>query len=122
MKKSEFIQEVCDEINTIKEKTTQRELNRLNIDDFDYKSSSNCIYGQMTGGCFSKRAIKLHPKKYDQISDYEIFDKKTCFSKLLKKPGNYFTALEQYLYICSKNKEKQIIQYLKGELDELYIN
>lgn len=43
----------------LKEHTTPEELARLDIADFSSYDSKHCIYGLMTGNCYSVRASKL---------------------------------------------------------------
>ena len=128
MKKSEFIQEVCNEINTIKERATKKEIDRLNFDKFEHTHSGHCIYGQMTGDCGSKRANQLYMKSLDEISKpsaYANTDENGndvyTFKDLDLERGNNFTYLESYLFTCSRKTQKEIIEYLKGESTELYI-
>ena len=128
MKKSEFIQEVYNEINTIKEKATKREISRLNFNKFEHTNSGQCIYGQMTGDCYSTRAKDLYIKSLDAISKHNV-DVNTDengndiykFKDLDLEKGNSFTYLESYLFTCSRKTQKEIIQYLKGESTKLYI-
>ena len=128
MKKSEFIQEVCNEINTIKERATKKEIGRLNFDKFEHAHSGECIYGQMTKDCNSKRANQLYIKSLDEISKpsaYANTDENGNdvykFKDLDLERGNNFTYLESYLFTCSRKTQKEIIEYLKGESTELYI-
>ena len=128
MKKSEFIQEVCNEINTIKERATKKEIGRLNFDKFEHANIEKCIYGQMTGDCGSERAKDLYMKSLDAVPKPNIYAKHDengndvyKFKDLDLERGDYFTYLESYLFTCSRKTQKEIIEYLKGESTELYI-
>ena len=116
MKKSEFLLEVKAELDNLKAKATKEEISMLNLEKFHHNSSSNCIYGQMTGDCDSARAIMLSPKVYSDIGSGYIFSKQN-FKKTEK--FNCYTALEKYLFMVKKPTHKKIISYLKGEIDTI---
>ena len=105
----EFIQEVMNEINHIKENATAEEIAKLDFSDFYPHSHSNCIYGQMTGDCSSLRAKTLTIKTYDD----EPKEEECGF--LIINTGFYFTTLEVYLFKSKPETNEQIIQYLKNE-------
>lgn len=118
MKKSKFIKEVLIELEGIKARATKEEINRLN---FDHRKPAYCIYGQMTGTCNSDRAIEIYGKNYEEISreyneDLVIFDKQD-FSK-----GNWFTALEKYLFMVEAPVHEEIIKFLKGEVETIKLD
>ncbi len=116
MKKSEFLLEVKAELDNLKAKATKKEISKLNFENFDHNSSSNCIYGQMTEHCESARAKKLSPKVYSDIGCGHIFSKQN-FKK--EEKYNSYTALEKYLFMVKKPTHKKIISYLKGEFDTI---
>ena len=94
----EFIQEVMNEINHIKVIATAEEIAKLDFSTFNVRHKELCIYGQMTGGCDSKRAKELTPK--------------THF-------GAYYTSLEVYLFSSKSVTDESIIQYLKNKTNTL---
>lgn len=121
-KKQMFLQEVKQELDTIKEKATKTEIGNLNFDRFNHNSVSNCIYGQMTGDCDSPRAKELYPKKYDDVWDESIAvvgEINRSFKSQSMREGTYLTALEKYLYMTTRNKHNEVIKYLKGEINEI---
>lgn len=127
MRKKDFLDLVMIELNHIKENATTKEIDKLNINFFDHTDSYCCIYGLMTGECSSERARELYSKSFDTISDnnWEVY---TPFSQQTMRKGNEFTALEKYLFMISpkqdlseSNKYKEIISYLKGEINEIIL-
>jgi len=148
MKKSEFLKDVKHEIDMLKKHATKEELSKLDFYKFNYKSGFQCIYGQMTGTCESKRAEELMGK-----SCIRVFESPSGVSSLgessfneIKKHingenknqtwnvdglGNHWLTGEKKLrnykhlsalegYICLKGaKVNNIIRYLKGESDKL---
>lgn len=130
MKKSEFLELVYHELEVIKTMATSEEIGRLDFSTFDHTRQKNCIYGQMTGGCYSRRAREIHPKIYnpeilvshDLYIDLVPFDKSrpglesyVPFSNQVFNLGGTDSPLERYLYMSKSTKHKQIIEYLKGE-------
>lgn len=118
MKKSTFFKEVKVELDAIKKNATQEEIQKLDFTDFNHQKVGRCIYGQMTGYCFSKRANEIQKKKYKDLGF--IID--TSFEGHNFTKGNKYTALEKYLFMVSPDKHLEIIQYLKGEINEIIID
>lgn len=58
-KKIELINLVKEEAKKLKELGKDFELERLSFDNLNPSSKSSCIYGQITGSCFSDRAEEL---------------------------------------------------------------
>lgn len=50
---------VDQEITNLKKYATKEEISKLNFENFCPSSERRCIYGQMTGGCYTKRANYL---------------------------------------------------------------
>ena len=77
MKKSEFLQDVAHGVKMLKKHAFKTELIKLNLETFDQRRVSECIYGQMTGHCGSKRAKRLMDKsciRVFNVSDKEGVD------------------------------------------------
>lgn len=122
MKKAEFLQMVKNELDTIKAKATKEEIGRLDFSKFEHYSGYDCIYGQMTGLCNSKRAKELMPKVFNDIVSWDNYERYVSFSKQLMKKGNNYTALEKYLYMVKAPMHEKIIKYLKGEISEITLS
>lgn len=118
MEKTTFTKLVLDELEAIKTKATKEEIDRLDFTTLDVKNNFKCIYGQMTGDCFSKRAKELMPKSFDYLFG-TLGDKDYRFQNQSFEKGESFTALEKYLGMCDSVMHKKIIQYLKGEIQEI---
>lgn len=124
MKKSVFLIAVIAEIKRIKRLATDEEIAKLNFSRFEHWSSCDCIYGQMTGHCDSKRANEIMPKKFADVdAEHSTIhvNHKYKFSDQSFKKGTYFTALEKYLYMCPKTTHKHIFDFLKGKTKTLVI-
>jgi len=120
---------VRDEAAKLKANATGEELNRLNLDTFWAMHSERCIYGQMTGFCRSKRAIKLLSQC--AVSFSGCVDEDTWATT---PPVNGFVPVKPYhvyeiaafspieVYIAQPQaKNENLIAYLKGEKERLVI-
>ncbi len=105
--------EALNEIKNIKKHATKEEIERLNFETFNPKRASFCIYGQMTGSCYSDRAIELGPKCYQ--SSYVGFTE----GKIDLRSGKAFTALEKYVAYADPQINRNIIDFIKGERTSL---
>lgn len=139
-KKQQFLKDVMHEINALKQNATQKEISNLNFDEFNPRTPSDCIYGQLSGDCSSQRAkslmdvscirvMDLDCEGVDGILHKEIEDEEFNINGEYEaqtwnsdswngRSYRYLSALEGY--ICTKNaNNKGIIQYLKGEIQTL---
>lgn len=145
MKKTDFLKAVEHEVKTLKKLATKEELENLNFEYLHPEFPQSCIYGQMTGECYSKRAKELMDKACiivtntgeEGMGTEEFYGKTYSQAKHLingkntgqgwkGEPGSMFgsrsyahlSALEAY--ICLKGaKTKSIISFLKGETEKL---
>jgi hypothetical protein len=116
MTKKEFIALVISEIENIKQKATAEEIGKLNFYHLLPMYKTDCIYGQMTGNCYSARAKELKQNRFQDVPDYDY-----TYTEAKKKfmvRGDNFSALEVYI-VLKDSKNKEVIQYLKGEINEL---
>ena len=136
-KVKDFKADVLHEINMLKKHATKKEKVLLDFDRFNYDLKRNCIYGQLTGSCDSKKAEELMdkccirvmnlPNGTSSIENRSISDKEFIINGKNKGQGwwgvgnrryAYLSALEGY--ICTKGaKNKEIINYIKGNTDKL---
>jgi len=117
MEKSIFFAEVKAELVHLRDNATQEEIKKLNFSQFDHTVRYACIYGQMTGNCDSVRAKQLTPKSYAWI----VGNNNKKFEELNFDSGKWYTALEKYLYICTKKQQRTIFQYLRKKIDNIEI-
>jgi len=115
MRKALFLIAVRAEIKRIKRLATAEEIAKLDFSTFKHTNVMTCIYGQMTGHCYSDRARAIMPKSFDEISAG------TKYKEMTFKKGDDFTYMEKYLYICKPNTHKHIIEFLKDEVEVLDI-
>lgn len=113
---------VLKEAKLLKKNATEQQLDALDFKILNGSNTTLCIYGQMTGCCFSPEAHNLILKCAVPWSD----DLLSC--KVREKPKNglenrasrSFTAIEHY--ICRKGaNNKDLIYYLKGKRKKLTV-
>jgi hypothetical protein len=113
MEIKEFMLAVREELDTIKERATKEEISKLDFTTFNKQLEKFCIYGQMTGFCSSGRAKEIMEKTFYRISAHWPIHELTLGVFPL------YTHLEYYLLHADRKTEKEIIQYLKGEISEI---
>lgn len=117
---------VLQEIENLKIYATYEEIGKLDFTTFKPFMIGTCIYGQMTGNCFSDRATVLldlctipysdYTSAYWPTNEMKFAGNRT---KLYKSTIiNVFSPLEYYIFNYSETNEK-IIAYLKGEIQTL---
>ncbi len=142
-KRESFLKDVIHEIGMLKQHATPEEIDNLSIENFNPRTPSGCIYGQLSGDCASQRAkslmdvscirvMDLDCEGVDGILHKDIEDEEFNIngkyeaqtwndqSSWSGRTFRYLSALEGY--ICTKDaKNKEIIQYLKGEIPTLIL-
>lgn len=121
MKAIDFLELVHKELKHLKENATSEEISNLNFNLLDVLCPYSCVYGQMTGRYDSRRAIELKPCECFCF----ISDTMDTFREWLPKNNEYssekenkFSHLECYIALKGA-KNEEVIQYLKGEIDEI---
>lgn len=109
---------VVEEAVNLKKYATQEEIEKLDFIDLDPDDGTRCIYGQMTGTCFSSRAsillnqctkpltnsfFKIEPPR---VSEFHPFDRME------------YSAIEYYI-LQPKAKSRILIDFLKGKIETL---
>ena len=128
--KRQFLEEVKTEVESLKKFATEEELENLDFGHLEPTDDSLCIYGLMTGSCHTNRAIELIEKccrKYvdyrgnirvRNFTDIKPIDKgvPTVFRQQFEL--QFLSSLEAYIML-PRAKNRNVIQYLKGETDTL---
>lgn len=112
-RKLDFIQQVKDEVIDIKSIYNDGSLGSLDESTVDPKSGGNCIYGQLTK-LVSKREEKIELEKSICPKSYGLLNvniNENCFFFR----GSSYTALEKYIYNCSRRAMIDIVRYIKGD-------
>lgn len=137
--KEQFLQDVRTEVEVLKNNATQEEVANLNFETFRPKDANACIYGQMTGRCDTDRAKELMDKacvrvttedadaftnkNFDEVTEYinGKYDGQTWkedHSWGSNRRYTYLSMIEAYILMLGA-KPKNIIDYLKGEVETL---
>jgi len=121
----ELVKEVHTEARKLRKAATEKELRNLDFSELRVLSPSRCIYGQMTGDCFSSRAEGLIQQCAKHVIDTHssIISEVTCELKAVdpsqihqeNKYGRYlFSPIEVYIGNDGADN-RQLIAFLKGE-------
>lgn len=134
--------DVAAEAKALREHATKEELAELNLSEFDPNAAEGCIYGQMTGDCYSDRAallVSLCTQRYFRHEMFDVIEKHGV--KGLSKAVNgksvadfieerakahlymntkkvHYSAIEAYI-LLPEAKNANLIAYLKGETENL---
>lgn len=135
------------EAKNLRKFAISKELQKLEIDELNSTDGTQCIYGQMTGDCFSARASELIEQCCERVysSNKTIrgeIDNNVANSPLNGKPkdrSSYFSPIEVFIannsikdtddwhdekfilgYTAADNENnKRLVKYLKGETNRL---
>lgn len=121
MEIEELKQEVIKEAELLKLHARLEELDALNIALLDTDSRYDCIYGQMTGDCFSERAYHLiahcgRPVSYS-LCKIDMRNFNSC--NTLRGMG--YTAIEVYISMIGSGNDA-LVEFLRGEREQLTVN
>lgn len=110
----ELIELVKEEASKLKKFATKEELDRLDFKRIDPMSGFDCIYGQMTGSCFSTRALELVQKCAIPYSSsiYMFSEPKLKFNEEYFRS---YSPIEYFIYNTNMYNNKILIDYLKGK-------
>jgi hypothetical protein len=138
----QFLKDVRAEACAIRKHAMPGEIARLSFNNLDPEDQKLCIYGQMTGNCFSQRAAEIIfaccPRYFNsenfrrftpRTSDYAIKaangskidgvnDSFGLYIDRDKWSSFHFSAVEMYIMMDGA-KNAELIAYLKGETDTL---
>lgn len=127
-----YFAEVKAELRGIKKYATKEEIKHLNF-GVDGRSTFDCVYGLLTGYCYSTRAneiIRLVNPKFSMPMDIKrdpkiieepIPEERVAFNfnDAGKPTGRrHHTVLEHCIQVFPENNEN-IIRYIKGEIEHL---
>ncbi len=117
---------VIAEAKKLRKNANEKELKRLDIYMLDTKSPKHCIYGQMTGDCFNRRASKLIGESCSRVFNND--SKNSEISGTLNGPPkgkrrdgirtDYWSPIEVFI---DKDRNKyngnneRLITFLRGE-------
>lgn len=118
--KQDLIQKVIAEATKLREHIEPMEAMRLNFDVLMPSRTDLCIYGQITGDCFSCRANLLLGKCAVPFSCglENFWDVEGHEWKRSQFGVSYYSPIEFYIYRTGA-KNKVLIQFLKGERETL---
>lgn len=124
MRKFEYPKLVIEEAKNLRKKATKEELDNLDLLNFIADSEFGCVYGQMTGSCFSQRAttlIKSCCSKVHKSGVYNLSKAAVNGSPETLSRNEFWSPIE--CFIWGKDSEDESVQnlfaYLRGEIKTL---
>lgn len=120
---------VIKEAKNLKKFAYKYELEKLNFDTLNPSSSSNCIYGQMTGSCFNARANKLILKCATRVLSTQNSPNILENAKLNGEPTlipegenrlyTYISPIEKFIYLNTETNNQILIDFLQDKTKTL---
>ena len=103
------------EAEKLKKYATPEELAKLNFIKLFFLHGTRCIYGQITGSCFSERAVELLKKCAEPYSrSLKKYTETNIKSFIQGQFRTVFSPIE--FYIAQEGaKSKALIDFLKGK-------
>lgn len=131
-----LIELVKKEAENLRNNSTEEERAKLNISMLDPDERKHCIYGQMTGSCFSHRSHRLiteccervyHALPERLITSCNIFESsqlngKPKISKYGDRASHWFSPIEAFITIPHNQETRNneiLIDYIKGNTDTI---
>ncbi len=120
----ELIELVIAEAKYLRENAT-KEKDNLVFKHLNPLATDSCIYGQMTGDCFSDRAVELIvnacERVYKPIHKPHIIDGKLNGKPYAESRFDFWSPIEVFIFKSNNRKEnnKRLIDYIKGETEAL---
>lgn len=107
---------VIDEANKLLQHATLEERLKLNVKIINGSDQVKCIYGMMTGWCFSDRAGELISLCDVQYSVYLLDFLKPSFERPIDSFQRAYTAIEFFIaHKAWKHNAPILVEYLRGE-------
>lgn len=127
---------VIEEAKNLKKFATTEEINKLDAHTLDADSKFDCVYGKMTGNCFSERAKELIVKSCKKVyaTDGYLSDarlngspkgksRNTEGGRTFGAKTSYWSPIEVFIYTAKVKQDKdspaELIKFLKGEIKTL---
>lgn len=122
---ADLIEQVTIEAKNLRMEATYMERSNLNFNHLN--SSTHCVYGQMTGYCFSTRAKELICLCAARV--YTCNNSSNIIGTLngVPKPenrGSFWSPIECFIDIdinAANGNNERLLEYLKGHTDELIL-
>lgn len=131
---------VITEAMNLREHATREQKDELNFVELRPSQAEHCIYGQMTGHCYSREALDLirkcalkvyntHGKELRPSAIKNLNGVPRDFSYAQDRNAVYHSPIELFILIMNESENlnylknnKILIDYIKGYTDELVFN
>lgn len=119
------------EAANLREAITEEEASNLNFANLNASNAFGCIYGQMTGYCYSDRAQNLIESCCQRVFNVVVSGWEAIKESILNGPprsinpsdrsSEYFSPIEKFLFFSTPEEQQNLIKYLKKEVETLDI-
>jgi len=112
------------EAASLVKRATDKEKSNLSFEQLNTNRHDSCIYGQMTGSCFSDRAENLITASCKRVYSH-VGDGSRVRGRLNGEPKNrnvYWSPIEVFIdkdYNKANGNNERLIAYIKGETKTL---
>lgn len=113
---------VIEESTKLRQNARPSERARLNYFELSPQNTFLCIYGQMTGNCFSRRSsvlLELCAVPYSSSLERSRNPNLDSFPKF-RYARDTFSAIEFYI-VQPKAKNKKLVEFIRGEINDLQL-
>jgi len=120
---------VIEEATKLRNMITQEEADNLKFSKLDSSQSDRCIYGQLSGNCFSDRAIELIKACASRVYKnwWFLSESKLNGSPLGLSRNEFWSPIEVFISQDETDYEnnmgngnnERLVQFIKKEIDEL---
>jgi hypothetical protein len=121
----DLFNQVKTEADNLRQYATDKEKSKLVAEDINGVSTKECIYGTMTGDCYSKRATTLlnkcakpfsgDIKDFREVEDTKFKTLETFFGK--RRP--MYSPIEYYICHVYPKYINNLVDYIQGKTDKL---
>lgn len=114
-----YFNNVLKEIINLKKYATQEELDNLNINKLIPDLNDNCIYGQLTGNCFSERATRLIIKCCTSSVSFDTIKSEETTKYKPREDNRYTYSFLEHCINTYCHNNTNIIAFLKSEINTI---
>lgn len=129
----EYPKLVIDEAKALRKHATEAEISNLDFNSLKPDTVKECIYGQMTGHCFSERAKELIEKSCKRVysttgsldsvrlngSPVGKHRENEGKAYMFRRNTDYWSPIEVFLPKSTDEERLKLVQFIKGEIESL---
>lgn len=128
-----FTKIVIEEAKALRKHASEVEISKLDFNTLNPNSVTSCIYGQMTGHCYSPRAVELIENSCKRVyttnggfaesklngSPVGKFRRNDGKALLFGLNTTYWSPIELFITKATLKQKSSLIKFIKGEIKTL---